>query len=185
MFLGQVGLFTDFLVQVVEPRPVDVQVGGFRLSGTYTFVDAEVTKSFSSSALTPVFNTSYPDIPIGQFSPLVGARPFRRPTHGGSVFASYTRARMQVSMAGVFVGKSDDSTFLSDAFFGTSMLLPNRDLNESYQTLNLSAAYQLHSRLRWYVTVENLLDQGYEAVIGFPSLPRTLRTGVSVALGSQ
>ena len=164
---------------------VDVQAGGFRLSGSYTFVDAEVTKSFSSSALTPVFNTSYPDIPIGQFSPLVGARPFRRPTHGGSVFASYTRARMQVSVAGVFVGKSDDSTFLSDAFFGTSMLLPNRDLNESYQTLNLSAAYQLHSRLRWYVTVENLLDQGYEAVIGFPSLPRTLRTGVSVALGGR
>lgn len=163
----------------------DVQARGFRFAGTYTFVDAEVTKSFSSSALTPAFNPRYPDIPIGQFSPLVGARPFRRPAHVASLFASYTSARMQVSVAGVFVGKSDGSTFLSDAFFGTSMLLPNRDLNESYQTLNFSAAYQLHSRLRWYVTIENLRDQDYSAVIGFPSLPRTLRTGVSVALGSR
>ena len=162
----------------------DVRASGFRLSGTYTFIDAEVTKSFSSSALTPAFNPAFPDIPIGQFSPLVGARPFRRPTHVGSVFASYIRARLQLSVAGVFVGKSDDSTFLSDAFFGTSMLLPNRDLTDSYKTLSLSGAYRVHSRLRWYVSIENLLNKDYAAVIGFPSLPRTIRTGVSVALGS-
>jgi len=161
----------------------DMQFVDVRLAGTYTFVDAEVTESFSSSALNPAFNPAFPEIQIGQFAPLVGARPFRRPTHVGSVLVSYVRGRMQVSVTGFLVGKVNDSTFLSDAFFGPSMLLPNEDLTAGYQKVDLSGSYRLHRRLSWHVRIANLLDQQYAAVIGFPSLPRMLWTGVSVALG--
>ena len=67
----------------------DFRAGSIELFGSYTFVDAEVTASFSSSALTPIFNPAWPDIPIGQYGPLVGGRPFQRPRHVASLRLSY------------------------------------------------------------------------------------------------
>ena len=84
------------------------------------YLDAVVTKSFASGALSPAINPAFPSIPIGSFSPLVGARPFRRPTNSGSLTVTYSKGRAQVAVAGYFFGKSDDSTFLSDANFGNS-----------------------------------------------------------------
>jgi hypothetical protein len=37
--------------------------------------------------------------------------------------------------------------------------------------------------LRWYLTLENLLNRKYEAASGFPALPATVRTGVSIGFG--
>ena len=163
----------------------DVRVGDVQVAASYTFLDADVTESFSGSALSPAINPAFPDIEIGQFSPLVGARPFRRPTHSGSLLASYIRGPAQISVAGSFVGRSDDSTFLSDAFFGMSMLLPNKDLTDGYQKVDLSGSFRVHRRLRWYASIENLLDQAYTAAAGFPAISRTFRTGVSVTLGGD
>ena len=154
-----------------------------RIAGSYTFLDAKVTGSLSSGVLSPVINPAFPGIEIGWFSPLVGARPFRRPTHSGSLWGTYTRGPAQVSLAAYFVGKSDDSTFLNDPFLGSSLTLPNRDLAAGYQKVDLSGSYQLHPRLRWHVSVENLLDQTYDAAAGFPALPLTVRTGLTVTLG--
>ncbi len=160
--------------------------GAVRVMASYTYLDAEVSKSFSSSALRPVENSSYPGIPIGAFGPLVGARPFRRPTHSGNLLVTYTRGPAQVSLAGYFVGKADDSTFLSDGFFGNSMLLPNHDLNGGYQKLDLSGSYRLaHSRVKLYFSAENLRDQHYTPAFGFPALPRTIRVGVTGSLGGD
>ncbi len=83
-------------------------------------------------------------------------------------------------MAGYFVGKRDDSTFLSDEFFGYSMLLPNKDMDPAYQKFDLSGSYQIHPRLGAYVTIENAFDESFEAAAGFPALPRTVRVGIRV-----
>ena len=37
--------------------------------GAYTYLDAKVLESFSSSALGPVNNPAYPGVPIGAFGP--------------------------------------------------------------------------------------------------------------------
>ena len=99
-----------------------------------------------------------PGIPIGAFEPLVGARPFRRPTHAGTLLASYARGPAQVTLSTFFSGKQDDSTFLSDEFFGDSMLLPNHNMDEGYQKVDLAASYRLHRLLQWYVSLENVLN---------------------------
>ena len=164
---------------------VDAYVDNFRIVGSYTRLNAEVTKSFSSGALTPAINPTFPGIEIGQFTPLVGARPFGRPRNMGRLMASYIRGRGHVTFTGYFAGKSDGSTFLSDAFFGTSMLLPNRDLNDRHQKLDLSGSYRLHRSVTWYLSIENLLNQGYQATLGFPGLSRSIRTGMTVALGGD
>ena len=93
--------------------------------------------------------------------------------------------RAMVSVAGYFFGMQDDSTFLSDEFFGNSMLLPNKDLDPGYQKVNLSGSYQVHPRLRWFLTIENAFDQKFEAASGFPALPRAARTGATVTLGGD
>ena len=164
----------------------NVSVGDVRVAVSYTYLDAIVSESFSRGARSfPSVNPAFPDIEIGQFSPLVGARPFRRPTHSGSLLASYVRGPAQVTLTGYFVGTSDDSTFLSDAFFGPSLLLPNQDLTAGYQKVDLSGSYRVHRRLRWYASIENLLDQDYTAAAGFPALPLTFRSGLSVTLGGD
>jgi iron complex outermembrane receptor protein/vitamin B12 transporter len=130
-------------------------------------------------------NPEFPGIEIGPFSPLVGERPFRRPSHSGTLFISYMRGPAQVALSALFSGKRDDSTFLSDGFFGTSMLLPNQDLSPGYQKFDLSLAYQAHRRLRGYVVIENLFNQDHQPSFGFPGLPITARAGVRLTFGGD
>jgi iron complex outermembrane receptor protein/vitamin B12 transporter len=164
----------------------DVHAGpSVRVMASFTHVDAVVSESFGSTALAPATNPAFPSIPIGAYGPLKGASPFRRPANSGSVLAAFTKGPLQIALAGYFAGKSDDSTFLSDAFFGNSLLLPNHHLNAGYQKIDLSGSYQLHPRLRWYSSVENLLDQDYQQAFGFPALPGTIRTGLSVTIGGD
>ena len=172
----------SFDAQGVE-LSADAAIGaGFRFGASYTFLDAEVTEAFGRSAS---FNPAFPTIPIGAFSPLVGARPFRRPTNSGTLFVGYTTGQFDVALSGYFAGKRDDSTFVSDGFFGNSLLLPNKDLDPSYQKIDVSASYRLHPRFRVYTTLDNLFNQDYAGAYGFPSLPFTIRVGASVGLGGD
>jgi len=155
---------------------------GLRVSASYTYLSAEVTEAFGRGA---VFNPSFPGVPIGAYSALVGARPFRRPANSGTLFIAYATGPFDVALSGYFAGKRDDSTFLSDGFFGNSLLLPNKDLDPAYQKIDFSASYRLHPRARVYTSIENLLNQEYAAAFGFPSLPATIRFGVSVGLGGD
>jgi iron complex outermembrane receptor protein/vitamin B12 transporter len=161
----------------------DAAFGSYlRMNASYTYLDAEVTEAFSAVA---AINPLIPGVPIGAFSPLVGQRPFRRPPHSGSVMVSVVRGPGDVTFAGYFSGTRDDSTFLSDMFFGNTLLLPNRDLDPAYQKLDLSGAYRVHRRVSLYLSVENILDQDYDASFGFPALPRAARAGVRLTLGGD
>lgn len=163
---------------------VDGRIGSHLIAnGQYTHLDAVVTRSFAGSGFGPAINPAYPGVPIGAFSPLVGGRPFRRAPNSGSLQAAWVGARAQISVAGYFVGRQDGSTFLSDGFFGNSLLLPNRDLTAGYQKVDLSGAYRIDRRIRAYAVVENVLNRHYDAALGFPALPVTVRGGVALTLG--
>ena len=148
---------------------------GWRLGANYTYLDPVVTQSFSS---TPFFNPAFPGIPIGFASALVGNRPFGMARHSGGLFLDYERRRFGAELNGYFVSAQDDSTFLSDAFFDTSMLLPNQNVNAGYRKIDLSGRYTLNPAITFFAGVENLLNQRYTAAFGFPSLPLNFRAGV-------
>jgi vitamin B12 transporter len=175
----------SYKAQGVE-MSADAMFGRIRLAGSYTYLDAVVTKSLSSS-VTPQFNPLFPGIPIGGFTALVGQRPFRRPANTGSLLISYSQGRADVAMTGYFAGKADDSTFIvgTDINFGNTLLLPNQNLNFGYQKIDLSGGYRIHPRIRWYATIENLLNQHYEPTFGFPGLPINLRTGATITVGGR
>jgi vitamin B12 transporter len=163
----------------------DAQVRRIRLATSFTHLNATITKSLSSGALTPSFNPAFPGIPIGSFGPLLGQQPFRRPANTGSLLVSYSVGPAVVAVSGYFAGKSNDSTFLggSDANFGNSLLLPNENLNAGYAKIDLSGSYAFNRTIRWYLTVENVLNQHYEPAFGFPALPINVRTGLTITFG--
>jgi hypothetical protein len=83
------------------------------------------------------------------------------------------------------VGKRDDSTFLSDALFGGTLLLPNRDLAPAYQKFDLSGRYSLNSIIQLYTSIENLFSRHYQAAFGFPGAPFTIRSGLTLTIGGE
>lgn len=166
---------------------------GFSARATYTYLNDVVQRSFTSDAFfcsppnpqTFCGNPSFPGVPIGAFSPLTGARPFRRAPHTGSFSLNYNRRRLNAGISGYLVSRRDDSTFLTDSSFGSTLLLPNRNLAAGFQKIDLTAGYRLNPHLAFYSLVENLLSQHYEPVFGFPAAPLTFRTGLKITVGGE
>ncbi|HET7104707.1 MAG TPA: TonB-dependent receptor, partial [Terracidiphilus sp.] len=161
---------------------------GIFLRGGYTYLDAVVQRSFSNDDVAllgpvPTFN----GIPIGVYSPLVGARPFRRPPHTGFLTATYSRKRLTAQFGAAFASRSDDSNFLgwADINGGNSLLLPNRNLDHGYARLDLVASYQLRPWIAVYGMAENLTNNQHIAPIGFVSLPASVRSGLRLQWGAK
>ena len=153
----------------------------------YTYLDAVIQHSFSSDALAPSFNTdsNFANIPIGIYAPLDGARPFRRAPHTGYFALQYTSRRLDTQLSGTLVGRRDDSTFLTDANFGNSLLLPNRNLDGAYQRLELTSTYRINDHISTYANLQNLLNENYQEAFGYPALPFNLRGGFKFTLGGE
>jgi iron complex outermembrane receptor protein/vitamin B12 transporter len=165
---------------------LDLSLGhGLTAHAAYTYLAAIVQRSFSSDEIFPSFNPAFPEIPIGAFSPLVGNRPFNRAPHAASFYLGYARRKLTLTLSGDFVSRRDSSTFLTDAFFGSTMLLPNRNLAPAYQKLDLSGSYRFNHYLEFYSAVENLANQHYDPVPGFPALPFNFRSGLKLTLGGE
>jgi vitamin B12 transporter len=152
--------------------------------GGYTYLDALVQQSFSSESL-PSYNPSFPNIAIGAFSPLIGARPFRRAPHSGYFGLTYNQSKWYGAFTGTLVGRRDDSDFLTDSEFGNSLLLPNRNLDGAYQRLELGGGYQITRSLNAYTDIQNLLSEHYSEGFGFPALPLTVRAGIKISFGGE
>lgn len=157
----------------------------FFVRGGYTLLNAIVQKSFSSDNLQPAFNPKYPNVPIGAYSPLVGQRPFRRAPHSGYYAAIYARRRWYAQMTGTFLGRRDDSTFLTDADGGTTLLLPNRNLDPAYQEVGLTTNVRISRHVSAYAVMRNLLSQHAQQVLGFPTLPFNFRSGLQFRWGGD
>jgi vitamin B12 transporter len=155
------------------------------LRGGYTYLDAVVQRSFSNDnqALLGGYAPTYNGIPIGAYSPLVGARPFRRAPHTGFFTATYAHQQWAGVFTAAFASRSDDSTYLSDANFGSTMLLPNRNLDYGYAKLDLGGSYQFLTWLSVYGQAENLTNNQHIGPIGYPSLPMNFRAGLKMQLG--
>jgi len=175
-----------FRAQGVETS-VETGIGrNLFLRGGYTYLDTVVQRSFTNAdqALLgpiPTFN----GIPVGPYSPLVGARPFRRAPNTGYFTVTYAAKRFTGVFSSAFASRSDDSTYLEgeDAFGGNSLLLPNRNLDFGYAKLDLGGSFQVLSWLDVFAQAENLLNNQHIAPIGYPSLPFTIRTGLRLRWG--
>ncbi len=124
---------------------------GFRVGAGYTFLDSKVIRSISSSPI---------------FSP--GRELYRRPTHSGSLQASYTRSRMNLALGGVFVGSRVDTDFN----------FPTLSSSEGYALWNASGEFRFARRTAAFVTIDNLAGNEYMEPLGYPALGRSVRAGI-------
>ena len=157
------------------------------LRGGYTYLDSVVQRSFSSDnqALLGGYAPTFDGISVGIYSPLKGARPFRRPPHTGFFTASYASRLFTAVFTSSFASRSDDSTFLgyADLEQGNSLVLPNRNLDWGYAKLDLGGSFKLRDWLVYYCQAENLTNNGHIAPVGYPSLPFNIRTGLRIEWG--
>ena len=160
------------------------------LRGGYTYLDAVVQRSFANDDVAllgpiPTYEGLPNGIPIGEDSPLVGARPFRRAPHTGFLTATYATRRWTGLFNAAFASRSDDSDFLGgyDLNGGNSLLLPNRNLDAGYAKLDLGGSYQLLNWVGIYAMAQNLTSSQHIAPIGYPSLPFTVRAGLKIQWG--
>jgi vitamin B12 transporter len=154
--------------------------------GGYTYTDGVVQRSFSSDAIGPQENPLFPGVELGISSPLIGARPFRRPPHVGFVGVTYTTPKWFAQVQGSFASRSDDSTFISSfsSLSGdNSLLLPNRNLDSAYAKIDVGGSYQLMPSMAVYGQLDNLVSDQHIGPIGYPSLPLTFRAGMRFAIG--
>ncbi len=162
------------------------------LRGGYTYLDSVVSQSFSGDATkanrgVPSSNPSLPGIAIGSTSPLIGARPFRRPPHTGFFAVQYSGTKLTAAFQGALASRADDSTFLGglDANFGNTLLLPNRDLDYGFAKLDANFTYRATNRVAVFTHLDNLLNNQHIGPIGYPGLPFTVRSGLKVRLGGE
>jgi iron complex outermembrane receptor protein/vitamin B12 transporter len=155
--------------------------------GGWTYTDAIVQHSFSGSIENAASNPAFPNIPIGAYSPLIGARPFRIAPNSGFVSAEWNAGRCFLRSTATLVSRRDDSDFLyeQDMNYGNSMLLPNRNLDPSYQKIDLYGSFRVAKGVTAYSMIENLLNQHYSEAFGYPALPFTIRSGVQFRFGGE
>jgi iron complex outermembrane receptor protein/vitamin B12 transporter len=151
-----------------------------------------VKQSFATDAVAanegvPTTNPNLPGIAIGALSPLVGARPFRRPPHTGFFAVQYSVSKFSAGLTGALASRSDDSTFLdfADLNGDNTLLLPNRDLDFGYAKLDAHASVAATRKLTLFTQLDNLLGQQHIGPIGYPALPFTARGGLTYRFGGD
>lgn len=171
---------------------IDYGIGrSMYLRGGYTYLDGLVQKSFTSTqcleayTTSPCTNPKFPGVEIGDYAPLVGQRPFRRPPSTGFVSAIYTGKSWTAVVDGAFASRSDDSTYLggSDVNLGNSLLLPNHDLDYGYSKVDVGVSYRLRPWMTVYTQLNNLTSDQHISPIGYPSLPFNALTGARFSWG--
>jgi vitamin B12 transporter len=99
----------------------------------------------------------------------------RRPKHSGSLLLTYLGSRWGANLGGSFVGRRPDSDFLG---FGISHAA-------GYARVDLGGWYAINSRITAYASVENVLNDHYNEVVGYPALTGNIRAGVRFRIGGE
>lgn len=127
---------------------------GLHGRASYTFLNSQVTRS--GTVFDPVFE--------------VGRPLLRRPRHSGALELYWDWRRLTLASTTLFVGQRADSDF---ALLGLTS-------NPGYTRWDLAATYRSAHRIAYFGAVENLLNQDYMEVLGFPALKLTVRAGARV-----
>jgi len=108
-----------------------------------------------------------------QYNP--GQPLLRRPKHSATMLLSYLGTRWGANLSGSFVGQRPD-----DDFYGF-----NINHAAGYVRADLGGWYAINRRVTAYANIENVLDQSYNEVVGYPALPINFRVGFRFRVGGE
>jgi vitamin B12 transporter len=142
-----------------------------RFDGNYTLLGTNLDAAsnvFDSAKGTLVRN------------PEVGLPLFRRPRHSGSASVAFIGNRFDANLDGVFIGKRRD---YDPAFFSRFDSNGRPIYNGGYTKLDLAGSYRLSSFASVFGRIENLLNQDYEEVLGYPAYRLNFSAGMRFRIG--
>jgi vitamin B12 transporter len=154
--IGFNGLFETLNLGAARTQGVEAElrvtpVADLTVMASYTYLDAQ--------------NTSAADI-----SQLPGARLPRRPRNEAYISASYLWCKkLRTTVEAKFVNAREELNFGG----------PNFDI-EDYAFVNFAAEYEINSHLKIFARVDNLTNEHYSEVFGFPNLGRAAYGGFAV-----
>src|SRR6266480_2939717 len=154
--IGFNGLFDTLNLGAAETQGLEAElraqpVADLLFTASYTYLDAEKTSS-------------------ADISQLQGARLPRRPRNEVYVSASYLWCkRLRTTAEAKFVNAREELNFGG----------PNFDI-EDYSFVNIAAEYEVNPHLSVFGRIDNLTNEHYAEVFGFPALGRAAYGGVKL-----
>jgi vitamin B12 transporter len=154
--IGFNGLFQTLNLGAAETQGLEAElraqpIANLVFTASYTYLDAEKTSS-------------------NDISQLQGARLPRRPRNEVYISASYLwYSRLRTVIEAKFVNAREELNFGG----------PNFDI-EDYSFVNFAAEYEINAHLSLFGRINNLTDEQYSEVFGFPALGRAAYGGVKV-----
>ena len=154
--IGFNGLFDTLNLGAAETQGLEAElraqpIADLVLMASYTYLDAEKTSS-------------------ADISQLQGARLPRRPRNEVYVSASYFWCkRLRTTAEAKFVNAREELNFGG----------PNFDI-EDYSFVNIAAEYEVNPHLSIFGRIDNLTNEHYAEVFGFPALGRAAYGGVKL-----
>ncbi len=141
------------------------------INGSYTLLKARL----QSAADTIDFST-------GKLIPNreVGYALLRRPRNSGALNVMWIGDKIELNLDGFFVGRRRDGDPVTFERF-TAQGLPI--YNKAYQRVDLAGTYRFTSRVAMFARIENLLNQDYEEVLGYPAYGLNFSAGMRFRIG--
>ncbi len=141
------------------------------INGSYTLLKTKLESAadiidFSTGTLKP--------------NPEVGFSLLRRPRHSGTLNVSWIGDKIELNLDGFFVGRRRDGDPVTFARFNPD---GQPIFNKAYQRLDFAWTYRFTSRVAMFGRIENLLNQDYEEVLGYPAYRLNFSAGMRFRIG--
>ncbi len=148
-----------------------------RLSFSYTYLRSQLDRAADVlTFLPPTFAGVF--VP----NPELGLPLLRRPRHSGAFEAGWVDQRFDATIDGSIVGQRRDFTPFPFAKFDPS---GKPIFSDGYAKLNAAGSYHLNNSVSLFARVENLLNQDYQEVLGFPAYRLNFSAGLRIRVGGR
>ena len=146
-----------------------------RVSGSYTYLRSRLDKAADVLEFPPpTFEGVF--VP----NPELGLPLLRRPEHSGAFDLSWIDQRYDLTLSGSLVGERRDFIPFPFAKFDVN---GRPVFNDGYAKFNLAGSYRPTRWVDLFARIENLLNQDYQEVLGFPAYRLNFSAGVRVRVG--
>ena len=159
---------------IASARPAG-PLSRLHLTGSYTYLRSRLDRA-----------ADILDFPPPTFEPVLVPNPelglplLRRPKHSGTFYVSWIDKRFDLVFDGSLVGRRRDFIPFPFAKFDLS---GRPVFNDGYAKLNGSGSVHVSRFLTLFARVENLLNQDYQEIIGFPAYHLNFSAGLRVRIG--
>ena len=148
-----------------------------KLTGSYTFLRSRLDQAADVLVFAPPTFEG-----VFRPNPEIGLPLLRRPRHSGYFEVGWIAHRFDAAITGVLVGSRRDFDAVRFAKFDAN---GKPIFNDGYAKLDASGSYRFNRYLSAFARIENLLNEDYQEVLGFPAYRLNFTAGLRLRLGGD